>query len=162
MALAGLSTLGILFGYGVETTPGTKPTAFTVLTRINSIGGITIDREQIDASALEDLVTKYVAGRQDTGGTFPVTINLTEETTKEWQTLIDAYKTAQETGKSVWFGTYSPYMKDAFYVVAEPPLVIPQPETDQNGLWTVEMTLTIHEYRGLETAIKPAESGAGA
>lgn len=65
--LAGLSTLGITFGYGVETTAGTKPTAFTQLDRINSIGGITQDVEQIDASALEDTSTKYVAGRADTG-----------------------------------------------------------------------------------------------
>ena len=43
MALAGLSTLGIIFGWGVETTAGTKPTSFKQLTRINSIGGITIE-----------------------------------------------------------------------------------------------------------------------
>ena len=28
MASAGISTLGITFGYGVETTAGTKPTSF--------------------------------------------------------------------------------------------------------------------------------------
>lgn len=65
--LAGLSTLGITFGYGVETTAGTKPSTFSQLDRINSIGGIAQDVEQIDASALEDLSTKYVAGRADTG-----------------------------------------------------------------------------------------------
>ena len=41
-ALAGVSTLGITFGYGVETTSGTKPTTFTQLNRMNSIGGISI------------------------------------------------------------------------------------------------------------------------
>lgn len=54
MAAAGLSTLGITFGYGTEATAGTKPTSFKQLTRINSIGGINIEPEQIDASALED------------------------------------------------------------------------------------------------------------
>ena len=62
---AGISTLGITFGYGVETTAGTKPTAFTQLHRINSIGGITIENEQIDASALEDFVNRYVRGRAE-------------------------------------------------------------------------------------------------
>lgn len=36
MALAGVSTLGITFGYGVEETEGTKPTTLKQLTRINS------------------------------------------------------------------------------------------------------------------------------
>lgn len=54
MALAGISTLGISLSYGVETTAGTKPASFSLLTRINAIGGITQDTEQIDASALED------------------------------------------------------------------------------------------------------------
>lgn len=68
MAAAGVSTLGITFGYGTETTAGTKPTSFKQLTRINAIGGINIEPEQIDASALEDAITRYVKGRADTGG----------------------------------------------------------------------------------------------
>ena len=56
MAAAGISTLGITFGYGTETTAGTKPTSFKQLTRINALGGINIEPEQIDASALEDAI----------------------------------------------------------------------------------------------------------
>ena len=80
MAAAGVSTLGITFGYGTETTAGTKPTSFKQLTRINAIGGINIEPEQIDASALEDAITRYVKGRADTGGSFAVTVNFTSET----------------------------------------------------------------------------------
>ena len=64
----GLSTLGVGLGYGVESTAGNKPSSFTQLDRINNIGGIAMSVEQIDASALEDYQTKYVAGRADTGG----------------------------------------------------------------------------------------------
>lgn len=64
---AGLSSLGVKFGFGVETTAGTKPAAFSWLERCNSISGIALPTENIDASALEDLVTRYVPGRQDTG-----------------------------------------------------------------------------------------------
>ncbi len=64
---AGLSTLGVIFSYGVETTANTKPAAFTQLERCNNIAGISLPVENIDASALEDYMTKYVAGRQDTG-----------------------------------------------------------------------------------------------
>ena len=129
--LAGVSTLGITFGYGAETTAGTKPTTFTKLNRINAIGGITIENEQIDASAIEDLVSRYVQGRADTGGSFPVTINFTPETKEEWATVIETYS-GLAGGKRMWFETIIPDFEDAFFVVAQPPTAIPQPEIGQN------------------------------
>lgn len=153
MATAGISSLGITFGYGTEATAGTKPATFKKLTRINTIGGINIEPEQIDASALEDLVTRYVKGRADTGGSFPVTINLTEETRTEWETLITAYKGLTE-GKRMWFETVIPGFNDAFFVVAQPPEEIPQPEIAQNELLTVEMPLIIEEYKGMDTKVE--------
>lgn len=162
MALPGMSTLGIRFFYGVETTAGQKPATFVELSRINSIGGIQIDVETIDASALIDKVTKSVAGRGDTGGDFPVSVNITPDTITEWQTLISAYKTAKEAGKQTWFEVYHPDLTNgAFFVVAEPPQEIPMPESGQNELWTVEFTLTINDYKGIDTAVVPVSSGSG-
>lgn len=148
--LAGISTLGITFGYGIEETPGTKPTEFTQLHRINSIGGITIENEQIDASAIEDFVSRYVRGRADTGGSFPVGVNFTPETKDEWKTVISAYAAAETDKKRMWFETIIPGFDEAFFVVAQPPTAIPQPEIGQNELLTIEMALTIEEYRGME------------
>lgn len=153
MALAGVSTLGITFGYGVETTDNTKPTTFQELTRINAIGGITIENEQIDASAVSDKISRYIQGRGDTGGSFPVTVNFTPDTKDEWQTVIEAYNTAKETGLRMWFETIIPGFEDAFFVVAQPPTAIPQPEIGQNELLTVEFNLTIEEYRGMEAKV---------
>ena len=153
MALAGVSTLGITFGYGVEETEGTKPTTLKQLTRINSIGGITIENEQIDASAIEDFVSRYVQGRADTGGSFPVTVNFTPETMEEWKTVIEAYNTAKDANKRMWWETIIPGFEDAFFVVAQPPTAIPQPEIGQNELLTVEFNLTIEEYRGMEAKV---------
>lgn len=162
MALPGMSTLGIRFLYGIETTAGTKPASFTELSRINSIGGIQIDVETIDASALIDKVTKSVAGRGDTGGDFPVSVNITPDTITEWTTLISAYKTAKAEGKQTWFEVYHPDLTNgAFFVVAEPPQSIPMPESGQNELWTVEFTLTINDYKGIDTAVVPVSSGSG-
>lgn len=150
---AGISTLGITFGYGVETTAGTKPTAFTQLHRINSIGGITIENEQIDASALEDFVNRYVRGRADTGGSFAVGVNFTPETNAEWKDVISDFAGLEATGKRMWFETIVPGFDEAFFVVAQPPTAIPQPEFGQNELLVVEMTLTIEEYRGMEEKV---------
>lgn len=153
MAVAGLSSLGITFGYGTETTAGTKPTTFNTLTRINQIGGITIEPEVIDASALEDAVTRNIKGRADTGGTWAVTVNFTADTKKEWTDLIAAYK-ALTGGKRMWFEVLHPQLEDAFFVVAQPPEQIPMPETGQNELWTIEMNLTIEEYKGMDTKVE--------
>lgn len=152
MAAAGISTLGITFGYGTETTAGTKPTSFKQLTRINALGGINIEPEQIDASALEDEITRYVKGRADTGGSFAVTVNFTSDTVKEWKDLITAYK-ALSDGKRMWFETIIPGVTNSFFVIAQPPEEIPQPEIGQNELLTVEMNLTIEEYKGLDTSV---------
>ena len=153
MAAAGISTLGITFGYGTETTAGTKPTSFKQLTRINALGGINIEPEQIDASALEDEITRYVKGRADTGGSFAVTVNFTSDTVKEWKDLITAYK-ALSGGKRMWFETIIPGVTNSFFVIAQPPEEIPQPEIGQNELLTVEMNLTIEEYKGLDTSVE--------
>lgn len=160
MALAGLSTLGITFGYGVETTAGTKPTEFTRLTRISSIGGISIEPETIDASALEDAISRSVAGRADNGGNFAVTVNFTEDTRKEWESLISSYKTAHNENKSMWFQTVVPGLTDAFFVVAQPPQQIPQPEFSQNELLTVEFQLTIEDYKGMLSKVEFSATGA--
>lgn len=155
---AGVSTLGVRLGYAPETTAGTKPTAFTWLERANSIGGISLETEQIDASALEDEISRYISGRQDTGGTWSVTFNLSDEVIEQLETMISTY-TALEGGKKMWFEVWSPYLTKAFFVVAQPPKHIPMPEEAQNELQTVEMTFTIEEYKGMDTAIKPVEEG---
>lgn len=152
MADMGVSTLGITFGYGVEATAGSKPTTFTKLTRINSIGGITIENEQIDASALEDLVSSYVRGRADTGGSFAVTVNFTPDTKKEWAKVITDFA-ALSGGKRMWFETIVPGFEESFFVVAQPPTSLPQPEIGQNELLTMEINLTIEEYKGMETSV---------
>lgn len=143
----------ITFGYGVETTAGTKPSAFSQLTRINSIGGISIEPETIDASALEDTVEKSIAGRGSTGGSWEVTVNYTADTADEWDDLIAAYNTAAASGLQMWFEVIVPSLSDGFFVIAQPPQEIPMPELSQNELLTVSMNLTIVSYEGTSTKV---------
>ena len=154
MAQAGVSTLGIRFSFGVETTAGEKPTTFTLLNRINSIGGITIEPETIDASALEDLVERSVAGRGTTGGTFPVGINITDETINEWEDLISTYQ-GLTPGLRMWFQISSPYLTNAYFVAGQPPLEIPMPDFGQNELLVAELPITIDEYVGMSAKVEP-------
>ena len=114
---AGVATLGIKLAYGVETVAGVKPEVFNVLHRISEIGDINLTAETIDASALEDLVERSVAGRASTGGTWDVTVNATDDTMSEWKTLINAYK-ALSGGKRMWFEIIVPGLTDADFIVA--------------------------------------------
>ena len=154
MAIAGLSTLGMVFCYGTGTT---KPASagLTELTRINSIGGISLSVESIDASAITDAITRRIAGRADTDETLNVTVNVTSATITEWTTLISAY--AALTGESqMWFELYHPSLTQAWWFKATPPTKIPQPEVGQNELLTVEMQLIVNEYIGLDTKVELA------
>ena len=156
MAQAGVSTNGITFSYGIggNSKEGTKPTSMTLLDRINAIGGISITDEVIDASALEDLLTRNIKGRGDTGGSFPVTVNITDETIKEWKAVISSFKSLTSS-QGLWFQTIIPGLTDSFWVIAEPPSAIPQPEFGQNALLTVEMNMTIADYIGDDAVIEP-------
>lgn len=151
MALAGLSTLGVKFGYAVG---ATQPNAFTELTRINGIGGISLSTEAIDASALVDEVTRRVAGKADTDETLPVTINATDETITEWEAVITAFN-GLTTGQEVWFEVYHPRLTKGFFFKAEPPKKLPMPEMRQNQLLTMEINLVVTEYVGMASAVAP-------
>lgn len=151
---AGLSSLGVQFCYGVSES-GAAPSTVKQLERCNSIGGIALETEQIDASALEDYVSRYIAGRQDTGGTWEVVFNLTDEVITQLEAMIAEYK-GLSGGQSLWFEVLHPNMAKAFWVQAQPPKFLPMPEMAQNELQTITMTFTIEEYKGMLTKVSPA------
>ena len=155
---AGISSLGVRVGWAAEETAGTQPDSFTWLERANAIGGISLETEQIDASALEDEISRYIAGRQDTGGTWTITFNISDEVIEQLEKMITAY-TELNGGKKMWFEIWSPYLSKAFYIIAQPPLHIPVPEFSQNELQTAELTFTIEEYKGMMDAKKPEAAG---
>ena len=146
MADYGVSTLGIKL-FAAESSDGTKVTtasSYSQLTRINSIGEMTLESNSIDASALEDYITHYVAGRADVSDTYPITVNLTNETETEWAALL---------GKKVCFLTAIPGLTKQIFVIATVPAKIPAPALDQNGLLTVTINCTTNDFIGLDTAV---------
>lgn len=163
--LAGLSSLQVKFGYNVEETAGTIPSSFKWLERCNNISGIDLPVENIDASALEDTITRYCAGRQDSGGEWTVTFNFTPEVQARLEKMISDYNTGKahtEQGEpaplQTWFEVWHPTLSKSFFVIAEPPQKLPMPEIGQNELLTIDVTFTIVEYKGLldNTGLEPA------
>lgn len=157
----GISTLGMKLGYAIETTAGVAPTEYIQLQRANSIGPIDLTTETIDASALEDLVERAIAGRQGTGGEWTFSFNLTNETRPVYQKMLDDSKTALAESRRTWFTVWSPYLDMAFFIVAQPGGMIPMPSIDQNALLVAELTLALDEYKGLMDPIEPSDDVAG-
>lgn len=150
MADAGLSTLGITV-WQAESTDGKKVTdgsAYSQLTRINAIGEVTVTPENIDASALEDLTTKYVAGRSEVTDSLEITVNATNETIAEWKAIL---------GKKICIMIVIPGLDEAFFTIVTVPSAIPQPALDQNGLLTFAMGCTVNDFIGLSAAVEVGE-----
>lgn len=147
MPAPGVSSLKMELGYGAYTaSDATPPDSFTKLGRINSIGGIELSQENIDASAIEDDVSRYVAGRSDTGGEWSVSVNVTDETITAWEGL---------AGQTKWFEVYHPNLAKAWFVVATVPAKIPVPEVGQNELLVMEISLTVEKLHGTGTKVAP-------
>lgn len=158
VGVPGISTLKMRLGYGIETSPGVPPTQYLWLQRANSIGAIDLSTETIDASAIEDDKTRTIAGRQDTGGEWTFSFNLTDETEPIYQKLLDDASSALAESRRTWFTVWSPYLDKAFFIVAQPGGTLPMPAIDQNVLLVAELSLAIDEYKGLMDAIEPVES----
>ena len=151
--MADLTTLGVTFGYGIETVKGTKPTKFTWLQRCNSIGEINLETEKIDVSALEDLVTQYAKGRADTGGNWDVSFNVNNDVIRALKELFSASDAAKATDKDTWFEVVFPDLEDAFFVKAQTPPDVPLPEVGDNEKASITLSLAIVEYVGLDTKV---------
>ena len=159
---AGLTSLGVKLAFAMESTAGTKPTGsggtgtpaiggwYQVL-RVNSIGGVSVDPEQIDVSAIVDKLTRYKPGRGDSGGTFTIGINVNNATINQWKDIIALYNNSanRTAGLRMWWEVTHPDLEQAFFIVAAPPEVFPMPETGQNEAWTVEINLVVDELKGL-------------
>lgn len=144
--IAGLSTLGIKV-YQAESTDGAKVTVadeYSQLTRINSIGEVTITPETIDASALEDLESRFVAGRSTVTDSLAITINATDETVAEWEAI---------AGKTICVMIEIPGLTKAFFIIVQVPATLPLPALDQNGLLTMAINCTVNKFIGLDTKV---------
>lgn len=127
-----LSTAGITIGYAVETTAGTRPTSFTNIPNIKSIGDMNPDPATYDVTDLSDTVWKrYIDGLKDPGGAVALTANITQSFITTWASICSAATTGKAENKSTWFCVTVPNITEKFYFAGMPQaLGLPQIETD--------------------------------
>ena len=145
--IAGLSTLGIKVyqALSADQKKVTEASAYSQLTRINSIGEASITPENIDASALEDLVSRFVAGRATVTDALTITINQTDETMTEWTALL---------GKTICIMIDVPSLSQACFAIVTVPNQLPLSAIDQNGLLTMAINCTINNFIGWDAKVE--------
>lgn len=153
-----MSTAGMNLCYGVETTPGEKPSTFKIIQGATSIGEISSEKEQIEVTPLSaEEYKEYVGGLADPGGTWEIGFNESNALHEEWSAIMSEYKTAIAAGNRMWFGAYHPRHEEEFFLVGEP---------NQLGFGGAEVSaafgntgrITINEVKGWSAAVKPTES----
>lgn len=112
-----LSTLGVRMHYAVETTAGVRPTAssaYTELKGIKTIPALNSAPDNLETTTLNETKYKiYIPGLKDTGGALELVFNLSNYIHSAWDTLMDAYETAKNSGKAIWFYIDVPGLDDA-------------------------------------------------
>lgn len=156
--MSDLSTIGVKIGYSVATTNGTMPTAFTWLKRCKSIGGISLSQETVDVTALEDYIMQYAEGRADTGGAWDLTFGVNDDVVTALETMLSEAATAKTDGKEIWWDVWFPGLKKSFYVIATPGTKVALPEIGGGAAAEFPISLTVNEYKGLDTAVEPKET----
>ena len=125
------STAGVLLKYAVETTAGTKPSAFTTINGIKSIPDFNPTPSNLDCTDLSDTQYKRsIPGLQDPGGALAFKANLTAAFETAWGALVTASETAKGDGKATWFEVYVPGFKGFYFTGIPSALGMPAMEVD--------------------------------
>lgn len=150
-----LSTAGMNLCYGVETTPGTKPTTFNIVQGATSISEISSEKEQIEVTPLSaEEYKEYVGGLADPGGTWEIGFNESNVLHETWAAIVQAYKTATAAGNRMWFQAYHPRLDEAFFLVGEPN-ILGFGGAEVSSAFSNTGRITINKVEGWSDAVEP-------
>ena len=153
--MAELSTIGMKFAYGVETTAGTKPSSFTKIDGAISLPEFSLEPQQIDVTPLDETTShRYIPGLANDGTAQAIQFNMNDAFKTAWGAMMTAYGNLG-AGLSMWFEIYHPNMTDSFFFTGVPSKL-------GFGGASVDAANTINAYvtpniiKGWDTAVVPA------
>lgn len=152
MAEQALSTIGVIFGYGLATLT-TPPTSWKQIEECISISGVEVTQDKLDATPLESKRKKYVAGHEDTGGELQTVFNDTDTFDEQWNEMLDEYKD-RTAGQSMWFCAYHPSKTTMNAYIVEPGS-LPSPEYAVGNVLQYTITNTLVDLPDPIPAVKP-------
>lgn len=152
MAEQALSTIGVVFGWGLGTLT-TAPTEWKQIEECISISGVEVTKERLDATPMEVKRRRYIGGHEDTGGELTTVFNDTDAFDEQWAEMLSAYD-SRETGQSMWFCAYHPSKKKMNVYVVEPGS-LPAPEYAVGNVLQYTINNTLVDFPEPITAVKP-------
>ena len=154
MAEQALSTIGVIFGWGLGTLK-TPPESWKEIEECISIRSVSVTQDKLDATPLKSKRKKYVAGHEDTGGELETVFNDSDTFDEQWGEMLDAYDN-REAGQSMWFCSYHPSKKTMNGYIVEPGS-LPAPEYAVGNVLQYTITSTLVDLPDPIPAVKPTE-----
>lgn len=150
-----LSTIGMKFAYGIETTAGTKPASFTAILGALTLPEFPLEPQQIDVTPLDETVAhRFIPGLANEGSAKAIQFNLNDAFKTAWNTMVTAYE-GLGSGLSMWFEFYHPDMTDGFFFTGAPAeLGFGGGAVDAAN--TINAYITPNEIKGWEAKVVPA------
>ena len=152
MAEQALSTIGVIFGWGLGTL-STAPTTWKQIEECISIGGVELSKDKLDATPLESKTKKYVGGHEDTGGELQTVFNDTDTFDEQWGEMLEAYEGKTAT-QCMWFCAYHPSKTKMNAYIVEPGS-LPAPEYAVGNVLQYTINNTLVDLPNPVTAVKP-------
>ena len=133
MANIALTTIGVKVSYCVETTAGTRPTAdYIHIAGLRSTPDFNQAPSTGDGTTFENKTyTTKVPLLRELPDSLEFGAVLGQEFFDTWSTLVSAFDTAKEAGKSVWFCIDIPGLDKSMYFTGEP-IAMGVPAMEQN------------------------------
>lgn len=154
MAEQALSTIGVIFGWGLGTLT-TAPTTWKEIEECISIGCVDAKQDNLDATPLKSKSKKYIAGHIDTGGELQTVFNDTDTFDSQWAEMKTAYESKKST-QAMWFCAYHPKKTKMNAYIVEPGS-LPAPEYAVGNVLQYTITNTLVDFPDPITAVKPTE-----
>lgn len=158
MAEQALSTIGVVFGWGMGTLE-TAPVEWKEIEECISIGGVEVTQDKLDATPLKSKRKKYVAGHEDTGGELVTVFNDTDTFDSQWAEMLEAYND-REDAQSMWFCAYHPSKKTMNVYIVEPGS-LPAPEYAVGNVLQYSITNTLVDLPDPVAAVMPTSPSEG-
>lgn len=153
-----MSTAGMNLCYGVETTPGEKPTTFKVIQGATSLSEISSEKEQIEVTPLSaEEYKEYVGGLADPGGTWEIGFNESNALHEEWAAIVQEYKTATAAGNRMWFEAYHKSLSEAFFIAGEPN-ILGFGGAEVSSAYSNTGRITINKVEGWSDSVAPTDA----
>lgn len=153
MAEQALSTIGVIFGWGLGKL-NQAPSAFKQIEECISIGGVSVTQDKLDATPLESRRKKYTSGHEDTGGELETVFNNTDTFDAQWGEMLTAYN-GKDSDQVMYFCAYHP-SKSKMNVYIVVPGSLPAPEYAVGNVLQYTINNTLVDLPDPITAVKPS------